>query len=175
MCIRDRRKDGNILEIGPFSGVIFALQRENIGDFFLIAAFPPGMGNFFKQEAKKQKQEDKINVIESNPSLTGIRENTINLAIFRGAFFFPSLGEANLLEIYRILKPDGVAFVGGGFGKYTPDAVIKEIGKRSRELNLKLGKIHIDRNDLQRDLQSIEVKGKIELISEGGLWILMKK
>jgi hypothetical protein len=169
------RKDGNILEIGPFSGVIFDLQKKNIGHSFLIAAFPPGMGNFFKEEIRKQKAEDKIRVIETDPALIGIEEKSIDLVIFRGAFFFPSLFKVNFSAIDRVLKTNGVAFIGGGFGKFTPDSVIKDIGKRSRELNLQIGKIEIDEDRLRQNIQTEAVKGKIKVISEGGLWVLMRK
>jgi hypothetical protein len=169
------RKDGNILEIGPFSGVIFNLQKRNIGSSFLIAAFPPGMGNFFHEEAIKQKVQDKVRVIETDPVLTGIEENSIDLAIFRGAFFFPSLFKVNFSAIDRVLKTNGVGFIGGGFGKFTPDSVIKDIGKRSRKLNLQIGKIEISEDRLRQDIQTEGVKGKMEFISEGGLWVLMRK
>ncbi len=169
------RQNGDILEIGPFSGVIFTLQKKNIGSSFLIAAFPSGMGKFFHVEARKQKVEDKIKVIETDPALTGVEENKIDLAIFRGAFFFPSLFKVNFSAIYRILKINGIAFIGGGFGKFTPEAVIKRIGKRSRDLNLKIGKIEVNEDQLRRDIRTSNVKGKVEIISEGGLWLLMRK
>ena len=169
------RQDGNILEIGPFCGVIFTLQQKNIGSSFLIATFPPGMGNFFREEAKNRRLEDKIKIIETDPSLTGVEENRIDLAIFRGAFFFPSLFEVNFPGIYRVLRTEGIAFIGGGFGKFTPDSVIKDIGKKSRDLNLQIGKVEIEEDELRRDVQKSNVKGKIEVISEGGLWVLMKK
>jgi len=169
------RQNGNILEIGPFSGVIFNLQKRNIGSSFLIAAFPSGMGKFFHEEARKQKVEDKIKVIETDPALTGVEENKIDLAIFRGAFFFPSLFKVNFSAIYRILKINGIAFIGGGFGKFTPETVIKKIGKRSRDLNLKIGKIEVNEDQLRRDIRTSNVKGKVEIIFEGGLWLLMRK
>jgi hypothetical protein len=169
------RQDGNILEIGPFSGVIFNLQKRNIGSSFLIATFPPGMGNFFQGEAIKQRVNDKIGVIETDPALTGIEEDSVDLAIFRGAFFFPSLFKVNFSVIYRILKTNGIAFIGGGFGKFTPDSVIKDIGKRSRELNLQIGKIEINEDRLRQDIQAEIMEGEMEVISEGGLWVLMRK
>jgi hypothetical protein len=169
------RQDGNILEIGPFSGAIFDLQKRNIGYSFLIAAFPTGMGNFFHEEARKQKLEGKIRVIEANPALTDIEGNSIDLAIFRGAFFFPSLFKVNFSAIERVLKTNGIAFIGGGFGKFTPDHVIKDIGKRSRDLNLQIGKIEIGQDRLRHEMQSEGVEGKMEVVSEGGLWVLMRK
>jgi len=169
------RQDGNVLEIGPFSGVIFALQKKNVGNSFSIAAFPPQMVNYFRWEANKRGAEDKIMVIESDSSLSGIEENTIDLAVFRGAFFFPFLGEVNFSQIHRVLKPGGLAFIGGGFGKLTPDAVINDIGEKSRDINLQVGKIHVSEEQLRKNLQAIKVKGKAELINEGGLWVTMKK
>ena len=169
------RQDGDLLEIGPFSGVLFTLTQQNIGSSFLIATFPPGMGNFFCEEAKDRNLGEKIKVIETDPSLTGVKEDSIDLAIFRGAFFFPSLFEVNFPGIYRVLRTDGIAFIGGGFGKFTPDSVIKDIGKKSRDLNLQIGKVEIEEDELRRDIQKSNVKGRIEVISDGGLWVLMKK
>lgn len=169
------RRDGNILEIGPFCGLIFAMQKEKIGSSFLIATFPPGMSDFFCQEVMKRKLEDKIKIIETDTSLNGIEDNKIDLAIFRGAFFFPSLFKVNLSAIYRVLRPNGIAFVGGGFGKYTPDTVIKDIGERSRDLNLQIGKIEVNEDQLQQDIEENNVEGKVEILSEGGLWVLMRK
>lgn len=169
------RQDGNILEIGPFCGTIFALKKKNIGNSFLIATFPPGMGSFFRDEIKKRRLEDEIEVIETDPSLTKIEGNRIDLAVFRGALFFPSLFEVDFQAIYRILRADGIAFIGGGFGKFTPDTVIRTIGKRSRELNLQIGKIELSEDRLKRDIQASNVKGKTKIISEGGLWVIIKK
>lgn len=169
------RKDGDILEMGPFSGLIFHLKKRDIGNSFLIAAFPPGMGNFFRDEARKQKMEDRIRVMETDPALTGIGEKKIDLAIFRGAFFFPSLFKVNFSAIDRVLKTNGVALIGGGFGKFTPDWVIENIGKRSRDLNREIGEIEIDEDGLRHQIQSEVVQGKMEVISEGGLWVLMRK
>ncbi|NWG04770.1 MAG: hypothetical protein HXY44_18100 [Syntrophaceae bacterium] len=119
--------------------------------------------------------EDRIRVMETDPALTGIGEKKIDLAIFRGAFFFPSLFKVNFSAIDRVLKTNGVALIGGGFGKFTPDWVIENIGKRSRDLNREIGEIEIDEDGLRHQIQSEVVQGKMEVISEGGLWVLMRK
>ena len=169
------RQDGNILEIGPFCGMIFTLQKKKIGLSFLIATFPPGMGDFFRQEDRKRRLGNKIKIIETDSFLTGIKENEIDLAIFRGAFFFPSLFKVNFSAIHRVLKMNGIAFIGGGFGKFTPDTVIKDIGKRSRDLNLQIGKIEVTEDELRQVIKTSKVEEKVEIISEGGLWVLMRK
>jgi hypothetical protein len=169
------RREGTVLEIGPFAGVIFSLMKKGAGDRFVIASFPPGMGAFFAEQVKKADAADTVEVVESDPSLSGIEEKTVDLAVFRGAFFFPSLFDADLRAVCRVLKPGGLAFVGGGFGKYTPDDVILSLGKRSRELNLQLGKVEISGQMLRRRIAESQLAAQAEVLDEGGLWVLIKK
>ena len=85
------------------------------------------------------------------------------------------LGEASLLEIHRVLKPNGIGFVGGGFGKHTPGKVIQNLANRSRELNLRLGKIHITEEEVRQNIHTTGLEEKAQLITEGGLWVLVRK
>jgi hypothetical protein len=177
MQIQDiyKGQGGNILEIGPFCGVIFHLQRQAIGSSFLIATFPQGMGGFFQEEATRLKLEDKVNIMETDSYLSGIKENTIDLAIFRGALFFPSLFHVEFSAIYRALKVNGVALIGGGFGRFTPPEVIQDIGERSRDLNLRIGKVEIGTDTIWQFIKASNVRGNFEVISKGGLWVKMEK
>jgi len=169
------RRGGDIVEIGPFCGVIFSLLKEKIGHSFMMAAFPEGMSNFFRQEAEKQNLIERIEIIETDPSMVGLEEDHFDLVIFRGALFFPFLFQVDFAAIYRILRKGGVALLGGGFGKFTPESVIEKIKRRSRNLNLAIGKTEIDRDQLIQDLRTRNLKGKFEFLSEGGLWVIMKK
>ncbi len=169
------RRDGGIVEIGPFCGVIFSLLKEKIGHSFFIAPFPEGMGNFFRQEGKRRKLAEKIEVMETDPSLVGLEEDRFDLAVFRGALFFPTLFQVDFSALYRIVKKGGMALLGGGFGKFTPESMIEKIKRRSRDLNLMIGKTEIDKDQLVQDLQKRKAKGRFEFFSEGGLWVVMKK
>ncbi len=169
------RRDGDIVEIGPFCGVIFSLLKEKTGHSFRMAAFPEGMGNFFRQEVEKQNLVGRIEIIETDPSLGGLEEDHFDLAIFRGAFFFPFLFHVDFSALYRILRKGGVALLGGGFGKFTPEAMIEKIKRRSRDLNLSIGKTEIDEDQLIQDLRTRNLKGRFEFLTEGGLWVLMRK
>jgi hypothetical protein len=68
-----------------------------------------------------------------------------------------------------------MAFIGGGFGKYTPGEVMQGIGKRSRDLNFQIGKVEIKEEALQQEIEKSGVKGNWKILSEGGLWIVMRK
>jgi hypothetical protein len=169
------RKDGNVLEIGPFCGVLFSLERMEIGRSFLIATFPTGMASFFRKETERKKVGGRIEVIEIDPSLRGLDNEGFDLVIFRGAFFFPSLFQVDFSAINRILSKNGMAFVGGGFGKYTPEGMIQEIGKRSRDLNLQIGKVEVKEEGLQQEIEKSGVKGNWKILSEGGLWVVIRR
>ncbi len=169
------QREGEVLEIGPFSGVIFSVMKEGVGNRFVIASFPSGMAAFFLEQAGKAGAAEKIEVVETDPSLSDIEEETVDLAIFRGAFFFPSLFNADLGAIYRVLKPGGLALVGGGFGKYTPNSVILNLGKRSRELNLDIGKVEVSEQMLRQLIAQSRLAAHAQVIDEGGLWVLIKK
>ncbi len=169
------RLDGDVLEIGPFCGVIFSLIEQGIGDSFTIATFPKGMGDFFLEESRKRGLEKRIKIIETDSSLKEIDDRKIDLAIFRGALFFPSLFKLDFKAIDRILKPGGIALVGGGFGKYTPDEVIKRIGERSRKLNFEIGKVEINEDQIYEKIRESNINVNFKIIREGGLWVFMKK
>lgn len=169
------RKDGYLLDIGPFSGLLFNLIENRIGDSFTIGTFPEGMGFFFLEEARKKGLEERVSILETDPSLKGIEDKKIDLAIFRGAFFFPSLFEVDFQAIDRVLKSSGVAIIGGGYGRYTPEEVIRKIGKRSRELNLEIGKIEISEEKIFEKIHKSKVKARFEFLKEGGLWVWMRK
>jgi hypothetical protein len=169
------QKDGNILEIGPFCGVLFSLERMKIGRSFMIATFPAGMGSFFRKEIDNKNLKDRIKVIETDSSLRGLDNEGFDLVIFRGAFFFPSLFQVDFSAIDRILSKKGIAFVGGGFGKYTPVEIMQEIGKRSRDLNFQIGKVEIEEKALQQEIEKSGIKRNWKILSEAGLWVVIKK
>ena len=169
------RRDGHILEIGPFSGLIFALAQKKVGQSFLIAAFPQTAVRSCKQEARKLGLEAQVTTIESDSSLIGIADDSVDLAIFRGALFFPSLFPVDFKTIDRTLRTGGIAFVGGGFGKYTPPEVIRQIGKQSEQLNIEMGKVRITADSVWNQVQSSNLEGDFEITTDGGLWVVIKK
>ena len=168
-------RDGHILEIGPFSGLIFALAQKNVGQSFLIAAFPQASVRLCQQEAQKLGLDDRVRIIESDSSLIGVLDRSIDFAIFRGALFFPSLFRVDFRAIYRKLRKGGITFVGGGFGKYTPPEIISRIGKRSEKLNAELGRVRVTVESIQDQLRASSLEANAEITTDGGLWVVMKK
>jgi hypothetical protein len=169
------RKDGVILEIGPFCGVILALMAQGVGSKFIIGAFPPEIGAFFHDYIRMKGSTNAISVIETDQSLTNIQDNSIDLVIFRGALFFPSLFRVDYGAIVRVMKAGGVAMIGGGFGKLTPPEIIHPIADRSKELNLKIGKIEVTAEQVKEDIEASGALVGYQRVHEGGLWVILNK
>jgi len=169
------RHDGKVLEIGPFSGLALELARRDIGTSFHVAAFPGAIAETLKDEARELGLVGKVTIAESDEGLMGVPRETFNLIIFRGAFFFPSFFSPDLFAIYGCLKAGGMALLGGGFGRHTPEHVIKGVEKRSKALNQALGRVRITDRDLWPILEGADLKERATIIIEGGLWVVVRK
>ncbi len=169
------RKRGDIIEIGPFSGIVFDLARLHMDATFCLALFPDEILDSFRGEAARLGVEDVVTIGTTTEKLLNIPPESFDLAIFRGAFFFPSLFRPELAAIYRVLRPGGIAIVGGGFGVYTPSDLIESIGKRSAELNKQLGRIRIVKQELMSLVEAEHLEQYCEILEEGGLWVVLRK
>jgi SAM-dependent methyltransferase len=169
------RQDGSVLEIGPFSGLALELARSGIGASFHLAVFPGEVAETLKREAREMGLADKVTIADSDDQLSGFPAEAFDLVIFRGAFFFPSFFKPDLPAIYRSLRPGGLAFAGGGFGRYTPEEVIRGIEERSKDLNQALGRVRIPERDLWSLLEAAGLKGRATMITEGGLWVMLRR
>lgn len=169
------RSDGHILEVGPFSGLVFAFAQQHVGTSFSIAAFPESTVSLLKDEARSLNLSHSVGILASDPSLQNIPDASADLVVFRGALFFPSLFRTDFAAIYRVLRPKGLGFVGGGFGSRTPPEMIAQIAERSRELNLAIGKVGIEPEDVQKTLAESGLGSKAEVVTDGGVWVLIRK
>jgi len=170
------RSNGDVLELGPFAGGISVeLARRHPGLNFTIAAQDSGIVEFLRKEIEDAIPGQKIEFKRSELNNLVFPDSLFDLAIFRGAYFFLDEEGKIIREIYRVLKEDGVAFVGGGYGKDTPDALIEEIGEESRILNDRLGRKKVSMYDLEEMVNRSGLSDHARIEKEGGLWLVIKK
>jgi hypothetical protein len=168
-------RGGSVVDVGPFAGAIYAVAESGVADRFTLAPFSAELAAFFQEETSNSGYGSRIEVLSTDQSLSNIPSFQADLIVFRGAFFFPGHFDADLNAIGRVLRPGGMAFVGGGFGKHTPEAVISSMAARSRELNERLGKRDIHPDDLRTRIGGSAFPGTMTVTTEGGLWVVMRK
>lgn len=101
-----------------------------------------------------------------------------DLVVSRGSIPFWKDLEVAFSEIYRILKPCGAAYIGGGFGnRGLKEKIKKELNKDNRKFeneNLEIPpKIDID--TLEIAVKKVNVDNYRIINDESGLWVIIRK
>lgn len=122
--------------------------------------------------------DNEVEFIQSRVEEMEVEDNAADFVMSRGSLWFWDDQPQGLREIYRILKPGGVAVIGGGLGRYMPNTMRRRI----------LGKIQ---KRLKRNKQSRPTLGELTVLAaeagltnfkvfddgegKGGRWIEIKK
>jgi probable selenium-dependent hydroxylase accessory protein YqeC len=167
-------QEGDVLELGPFSGGI-AKGLLRLSPHWKIVIAGEGLEVFepIKEQLNETGYQEMMRFKLSPLSSLVFLDQSFDLVISRGSFFF--LSPFLLREAYRVLRAGGLAILGGGYGPYTPQAIIDEIAEKSKRLNQMLGKIWFKREDMARLIQETSLDVRAEISERGGLWVILRK
>lgn len=125
--------------------------------------------------------ENRGEVLEGNAESIPLPDQSVNLVISRGSLFFWDRVPA-FREIYRVLAPGGMSYIGGGFGSVELKAQI------TRQMEARSGEDGQWREKVARNLgpqaprafeEELRRAGipdfRVERSEERGLWIIMEK
>lgn len=160
------KNTGHILEIGPFSGGIIAALLERHSSFKGFIALKEEDVAWTIRKSFGAFCPILISPLAHLPLLP-----TFNLVVCRGAFFF--LNPEIIKESSRLLTPGGYALLGGGYGPGTPGRIISPISEESKDLNYRLGKKRLSRDNLEKMVSKAGLEAESTIIDEGGLWLLI--
>ena len=168
------KKSGKVLEMGVFSGGIthyLAKTYPEIDNTILTddPAFSLAVSDWLTSEGLS------VPVLTRPLYDTGFSDASFDLVILRGAFFFIVDEPKILNEIYRLIRNDGMAFVGGGFGKGVPDETINEIKVESQIQNDNLGRRRVTIDQLRGIIEQVGLERNIKIHEEGGVWLEIRK
>ena len=167
---------GNVLEWGPFSGgMTLALAYRKPGLNFHIAVEEEAVYTLMSRMLAESGMAGKIHLCMSGLNPMCFVEGHFDLVLIRGAYFFLDSEGQCLREVYRVLKAGGVGFLGGGYGKGTPQADIDVIAQESRLLNDRLGRIRVTPQDLENMVHRSGLAERIKIEMDGGLWLVIRK
>lgn len=171
-----QKTGGEVLELGPFSGGISVdLLRLCPELDITIADSSKEVLKYLKQEVSNSGFLQNTKFKQTQFKVLAFDDSQFDLVILRGAFFFLNEKDNFLGEIFRILKPGGMAFVGGGFGKDTPQKLIDEIAEESRRLNDNLGRRRITIKELRKIVKDSGLTDKCKITEKGGIWLIIRK
>jgi len=170
------RASGRILELGPFSGGIsYELAARHPGLEFTLADDHKEYLAHLKKEIERHNLGTRMEIVDASLNNLPFGDNSFNLVILRGAFFFIMDNPRILSEIYRVLDSGGLAFVGGGYGAGIPQCVIDSIAEESRVLNDQLGRRRVTLDELKSLIESQGLTEATQICQDGGVWLLTRK
>jgi len=167
-------KDGICIDIGSGQGTL-AIALAKITDLKIYSLdVSAKMHIIAKKNIEKECLNHKIVSVIGNVHQLPFQDNFIDLIVSRGSMFFWEDKRAAFKEIYRVLKLDGYAYIGGGFGSAELKEKIKQLERKNSHGHdyVKIPKINV--LELEKILESAQIKD-YQIINDGsGLWVLIK-
>lgn len=122
-----KEKDGIGIDLGSGPGSLIIELCKQTGQMQWINAdinadyFP-----LFLKEAEEAGFKHRVNAVFADAQKLPFDDNYAEIVVSRGSFHFWKNKQSAFSEIYRVLKPGGVAFIGRGFSENLPVDVARK-------------------------------------------------
>jgi ubiquinone/menaquinone biosynthesis C-methylase UbiE len=166
---------------GPGSLAIAMAKITNLRVFSLD--LQAEMSTIARQNFAEEGLEKRIEAVTANVQSMPFADNSVDLAVSRGSIFFWDNKAVAFREINRILKPGGVAYIGGGMGNEQIRAQVMETFARDESLReqheqfqsmLAKGPAKLNPPEIEKELEQAGATG-IVVKENGGIWVEIHK
>ncbi|HRD25385.1 MAG: class I SAM-dependent methyltransferase [Methanoculleus sp.] len=169
-------RDGLCLDLGSGPGLLSVALAEK-SDLTVIALdADPAMARIAQETAAGRT--DRVAPVIGDVHRMPVRDDTASLIVSRGSLFFWEDRVQAFREIERVLRPGGVAFVGGSFGTAAlRDTIFAQMRRRNpnwdRDVARRSGQATPDQ--LRRELAASAVACSRIREEEAGFWVEIRK
>ena len=169
-------RDGLCLDLGSGPGLLSVALAEK-SDLTVIALdADPAMARIAQETAAGRT--DRVAPVIGDVHRMPVRDDTASLIVSRGSIFFWEDRVQEFREIERVLRPGGVAFVGGSFGTAAlRDTIFAQMQRRNpnwdRDVARRSGQATPDQ--LRRELAASAVACSRIREEEAGFWVEIRK
>ncbi len=174
---------GTAVDIGCGSGEM-AVKLAQMTDLTVIGLdIEPEVIEAGKRRAKEAGLSDRAQFVCADAHSLPFADNSVDLVMSKGTIPFLRDQVLAVKEIYRVLKPGGVAFIGGGFGRYTSTDEENQIrgGRREAWYGVDPASPQASKSAFPFPVLSYDALmtragiGSYKVIREGGNWIEIRK
>lgn len=134
------------------------------------------MLKYAQQNIQDRQLGQRVHTVSADVHEIPFDDDSIDLVVSRGSvFFWDDLPKA-FSEIYRVLKPGGMTYIGGGFGS---EKLKQDIERKMREIDenweakAKKRLEHPKASEYAGILKNLGISGEIR--QTNGLWITIRK
>jgi len=169
-------RDGLCLDLGSGPGLLSVALAEKSNLAVIALDADPAMARIAQETAAGRT--DRIAPVIGDVHSMPVRDDTASLIVSRGSLFFWEDRVQAFREIERVLRPGGVAFVGGSFGTAAlRDTIFAQMQRRNpnwdRDVARRSGQATPDQ--LRRELAASAVACSRIREEEAGFWVEIRK
>ena len=171
-----RITQGKCLEVGTGPGFL-GLALAEISDLELyLLDISQEMIEYAIQNIQTRKLDQQVQALCADVHQLPFSDQSIDLVISRGSvFFWDDLHQA-FQEIYRVLAPGGMTYIGGGFGSNElKEQIERKMTEKDWEWSDKSKKRmeHLSSSNIGEILDDLNVS--YEIRRDPGFWIIIRK
>lgn len=170
---------GKCLDIGTGHGFLgIELAKITELEIYFVDLDPEAL-DMARKNAAANELKNPVHFVGADVTALPFEDNFADLVISRGSLWFWKDQVKGLQEINRVLKTGGVAFAGGGLGRYTPATMRKRLqGQKRQILEAKGEKGFLKGAELEEVLYITGISNYrliADVEGEPGHWVEIKK
>jgi SAM-dependent methyltransferase len=127
-----REKEGIGIDLGSGPGTLIIELCRNTRLHWINADINPHFFPHFYKQAQQRGFGHRVSAVFADAGALPFRDNYADIIVSRGSFPFWQDKIRAFSEIYRVLKPGAVAYIGRGFSENLPVATAKKIRGKQR-------------------------------------------
>jgi len=136
-----RDKEGVGIDLGSGPGTLILELCDHTRLHWINADINPNFFPHFYKQAQQRGFCHRVSAVFADACALPFRDNYADIIVSRGSFPFWWDKTRAFSEIYRVLKPGAVAYIGRGFSENLPVATAKKIrGKQGGKMKYNLDK-----------------------------------
>lgn len=167
---------GRCIDLGGGPGMLAACIAKITLLKVTVVDLMPECVELARENSAEEGVGDRVDAIQGVAEALPFDDGVIDLVVSRGSIFFWQDQKQGLAEVYRVLRPGGWAWIGGGFGTAELLREIEAVKADDPEWNRKR-KERMRQNPpehFRAMLQRLGIKGVVEH-QEAGTWIIFRK
>ena len=166
------------IDLGSGPGTLIVELGKRTKMHWINADINPYFFPYFFSRVQKNGLAGRVSAIQADAQQLPFQDNYADMIVSRGSYHFWDDKTKAFAEIYRVLKPGGIAFVGRGFATDMPLAIARKVRKKQQSMNYNVEEKAKELHKIMEKLGVVGYKIRIPENTAGinyGIWIEITK